>query len=146
MQDMRHINTSKNIGSINKRVACGSMQPFDISSYSWCRLPVSNWPPDDYKSTALPNELSRRNLYAANYTLFNSRQSRPAALFWRFVVVVGTVRRRAFRLAAAGGNGRQARPRRAGWRFVVRRGGAAHLRLERHALAVFVGVDGHDVV
>jgi hypothetical protein len=28
----------------------------------WCRLPVSNWPPDDYKSTALPNELSRRDL------------------------------------------------------------------------------------
>ena len=28
----------------------------------WCRLPESNWPPDDYKSTALPNELSRRKL------------------------------------------------------------------------------------
>jgi hypothetical protein len=34
---------------------------------SWCRLPVSNWPPDDYKSTALPNELSRRNLYGRDY-------------------------------------------------------------------------------
>lgn len=29
----------------------------------WCRLPESNWPPDDYKSTALPNELSRRNFF-----------------------------------------------------------------------------------
>jgi hypothetical protein len=26
----------------------------------WCRLPESNWLPDDYKSTALPSELSRR--------------------------------------------------------------------------------------
>ena len=25
----------------------------------WCRVPGSNWPPDDYKSTALPNELTR---------------------------------------------------------------------------------------
>src|SRR5471030_162297 len=145
MQDMRHINTSKNIGSINKRVACGSMQPFDISSYSWCRLPVSNWPPDDYKSTALPNELSRRNLYAANYTLFNSRQSGAAALFWRVAVVVGAVRRLGSRLAGAGRHGRQSRCRRAGRRLVGRRGRAAGLRFERHALAVFVGVDGHDV-
>ena len=28
--------------------------------YYWCRLPGSNWAPTDYKSVALPNELSRR--------------------------------------------------------------------------------------
>ena len=28
---------------------------------NWCRVPESNWPPDDYKSTALPNELTRHN-------------------------------------------------------------------------------------
>ncbi len=33
-----------------------------FSSY-WCRLPESNWLPDDYKSTALPSELSRRKSF-----------------------------------------------------------------------------------
>ena len=28
----------------------------------WCRLQDSNPPPDDYKSTALPDELSRRKV------------------------------------------------------------------------------------
>ena len=28
----------------------------------WCRLPGSNWRPTDYKSVALPTELSRRVL------------------------------------------------------------------------------------
>ena len=27
--------------------------------YEWCRLPESNWRPTDYKSVALPTELSR---------------------------------------------------------------------------------------
>jgi hypothetical protein len=40
-------------------------EPFFLAAEFWCRLPVSNWPPDDYKSTALPNELSRRNFYKA---------------------------------------------------------------------------------
>ncbi len=28
----------------------------------WCRLPESNWRPTDYKSVALPTELSRRQV------------------------------------------------------------------------------------
>ena len=35
------------------------------SRVTWCRLPGSNWAPTDYKSVALPNELSRQ----INYTL-----------------------------------------------------------------------------
>ena len=40
--------------------------PFDHSGtppllfeIKWCRLPESNWRPTDYKSVALPTELSR---------------------------------------------------------------------------------------
>lgn len=33
----------------------------EYAGFIWCRLPESNWLPDDYKSTALPSELSRRN-------------------------------------------------------------------------------------
>ncbi len=36
-------------------------------AFNWCRLPESNWPPDDYKSTALPNELSRRRATLYHY-------------------------------------------------------------------------------
>ena len=38
----------------------------------WCRLPESNWLPDDYKSTALPSELSRRNFYCFNQLISQS--------------------------------------------------------------------------
>ncbi len=41
----------------------------------WCRLPVSNWPPDDYKSTALPNELSRLNFLQSRIILYLMRVS-----------------------------------------------------------------------
>jgi ADP-ribose pyrophosphatase YjhB (NUDIX family) len=43
-----------------KGLTSRSLQVLDFLTIFWCRLPVSNWPPDDYKSTALPNELSRR--------------------------------------------------------------------------------------
>src|SRR5687768_11716893 len=42
--------------------------------FYWCRLPDSNWPPDDYKSTALPNELSRRKL-SGSIVLYLTRVS-----------------------------------------------------------------------
>ena len=35
-------------------------------SLLWCRLPESNWRPTDYKSVALPTELSRRTTRAAH--------------------------------------------------------------------------------
>src|SRR5471032_3413763 len=90
----------------------------------WCRLPVSNWPPDDYKSTALPNELSRRNLYGANYTLFNSREGGTAALFGRLAVVVRTACSLAFQRGLGrrdgGGNGGQHRRRGAAFLLLLR--------------------------
>ncbi len=33
--------------------------------YKWCRLPESNWRPTDYKSVALPTELSRHTKLCA---------------------------------------------------------------------------------
>ena len=33
--------------------------------YEWCRLPESNWRPTDYKSVALPTELSRHTKLCA---------------------------------------------------------------------------------
>src|SRR5260364_293118 len=33
-----------------------------VSRYQWCRLQDLNPPPDDYKSSALPDELSRQAL------------------------------------------------------------------------------------
>ncbi len=35
-------------------------QPKVLYQLEWCRLPESNWRPTDYKSVALPTELSRR--------------------------------------------------------------------------------------
>jgi hypothetical protein len=46
----------------DKCLTCIPREAFVFKAKFWCRLPVSNWPPDDYKSTALPNELSRRDL------------------------------------------------------------------------------------
>jgi hypothetical protein len=37
-------------------------------------VPGSNWPPDDYKSTALPNELTRHNK-CLNLNIYNDAQN-----------------------------------------------------------------------
>jgi hypothetical protein len=43
-----------------ERTAKEKAQPVRAGlSRNWCRLQDSNPPPDDYKSTALPDELSR---------------------------------------------------------------------------------------
>ena len=34
-----------------------------IEAKEWCRLPESNWWPTDYKSVALPTELSRHTIF-----------------------------------------------------------------------------------
>lgn len=128
----------------------------------WCRLPDSNWPPDDYKSTALPNELSRRKTLvtqnklqcitaAQYYTLLDARQGGFAAFFgwfgrFRVVVLSGFLlvfarcrygSQRGGRRRCGGGDGGR-----------VGRGFAARLgtdHVEGHALAVFASVDGDHV-
>lgn len=56
----------------------------------WCWLQDLNPPPPDYKSGALPDELSQRNFEERNYTLFNSLEGRPVGFFcWPAIVWTG---------------------------------------------------------
>src|ERR1700704_792699 len=62
----------------------------------WCWLQDLNPPPPDYKSGALPDELSQRNLEERDYTLFDSLEGRSVGFFCgsgivRFgIVVIGS--------------------------------------------------------
>lgn len=49
---------------------------------NWCRLQDLNPPPHDYKSCALPDELSRQN-WRPHYTLFDAGQCGAWAFFGR---------------------------------------------------------------
>ena len=63
------------------------MQKHGAFDMNWCRLQDLNPPPHDYKSCALPDELSRHFGKRANYTLFDAGKSWWSALLWwlRFV-------------------------------------------------------------
>ena len=68
-----------------RRVALAATAPLcdahfsEVPSVGWCRLQDSNPPPHDYKSSALPDELSRP-LKTQNYTLFDPREPCSSAL------------------------------------------------------------------
>ena len=64
--------------------------------FVWCRLQDLNPPPHDYKSSALPDELSRLKI-SRDYTLFN-----PGKLW--FAMSFGWV---GIRLVVVFGNGRK---------------------------------------
>jgi hypothetical protein len=55
--------------------------------FYWCRLQDSNPPPDDYKSPALPDELSRRNWT----TLMVNHLVRPCFNLEQAAFIVGSV-------------------------------------------------------
>ena len=51
------------VGLRSKKASTFLLRPW----YEWCRLPESNWRPTDYKSVALPTELSRHTKLCAMF-------------------------------------------------------------------------------
>ena len=51
---------SKLTRQIYSLLPLATREPLHNLTQRWCRLPESNWRPTDYKSVALPTELSRR--------------------------------------------------------------------------------------
>ena len=73
------------------------VKPLKITTYPsvrWCRLQDSNPLPHDYKSSALPDELSRP-LKTQNYTLFDPREPWSSTLARRvgLIIVIGRLGR-----------------------------------------------------
>ena len=59
MQENSHYQIDSLNVSNAASIALYDFLDLNFISVKWCRVPESNWPPDDYKSTALPNELTR---------------------------------------------------------------------------------------